>query len=73
MTESILTRISLEMEYKAGLDKEGKDVFKKQSFIGIKEDASDEALCIIGNSIGDILDTQIYRVSKGLKYELINL
>jgi len=40
MTESMLTRISisLELEYKADLDKEGKDVFKKQSFIGIKED-----------------------------------
>ncbi|WP_238904861.1 hypothetical protein [Clostridium sp. YIM B02506] len=35
MTESILTRISLEVEYKADLDKERKDEFKKQSFIGI--------------------------------------
>ncbi len=59
MTESILTHISVTVEYNAGLDKEGKDVFKKQSFIGVKEDASDEALYIIGNSIGDILDTQI--------------
>lgn len=31
MTESILTRLSLEIQYKAGLDKEGKDVFKKIS------------------------------------------
>lgn len=59
MTESILTHISVTVEYNAGLDKEGKDVFKKQSFIGVKEDASDEALYIIGNSIGAILDTQI--------------
>ena len=47
-------------------------MFKKQSFTGIKEDASDEAICIIGNAIGCVLDTQIYRVTKEVKYELIN-
>lgn len=71
MTESILTQLSLEIGYKASIDEEGKDVFKKQNFISIKESSSDEAICIVGNAIGKVLNTEIYRVSKEVKYELI--
>jgi len=73
MTESILTHLSVTVEYKAGLDKEGKDVFKKQSFSNIKDEASDESMSKVANAIGTLLDTQIYRVSKNIKYELIEL
>ncbi|MNI84257.1 hypothetical protein D3C73_1411460 [compost metagenome] len=73
MTESILTHLSVAVEYKAGLDKEGKDVFKKQSFSNIKDEASDESMSKVANAIGTLLDTQIYRVSKTIKYELIEL
>ncbi|SHI97047.1 DUF1659 domain-containing protein [Clostridium intestinale] len=71
MTESILTRLSLEVEYKAGLDKDGKDVFRKFSISNIKEEASDDSIGKLGNAIGSLLDTQIYRVSKATKHEII--
>ncbi|WP_315115958.1 DUF1659 domain-containing protein [Clostridium intestinale] len=73
MTESILTRLALEIQYKSGLDKEGKDVFKKMSFSNIKEEASDDSMSKVANAIGNLLDTQTYRVSKNTKHELIEL
>lgn len=71
MTEIILTRLSLEIEYKAGLDKEGKDIFRKFSISNIKEEASDASIGNLANAIGSLLDTQIYRVSKNTKHEII--
>ncbi|WP_315115582.1 DUF1659 domain-containing protein [Clostridium intestinale] len=73
MTESILTSLALVVEYKSGLDKEGKDVYKKQRYSKISEDATDEALYDVGNAIGQVIDTQTYRVSKENKFELLKL
>ena len=73
MTESILTSLALVVEYKSGLDKEGKDVYKKQRYSKISEDATDEDLYDVGNAIGQVIDTQTYRVSKENKFELIRL
>jgi hypothetical protein len=73
MTESILTSLALVVEYKSGLDKEGNDVYKKQRYSKISEDATDEDLYDVGNAIGQVLDTQTYRVSKENKFELLNL
>ncbi|WP_286907031.1 DUF1659 domain-containing protein [Clostridium sp. UBA1652] len=73
MTESILTSLALVVEYKSGLDKEGNDVYKKQRYSKISEDATDEALYYVGNAIGQVLDTQTYRVSKENKFELFHV
>ncbi len=73
MTESILTSLALVVEYKSGLDKEGKDVYKKQRYSKISEDATDEALYSVGNAIGQVIDTQTYRISKENKFELLNI
>lgn len=43
------------------------------SFSNIKDEASDESMSKVANAIGTLLDTQIYRVSKTIKYELIEL
>jgi len=73
MTESILTSLALVVEYKSGLDKEGNDVYKKQRYSNISEAATDEALYDVGNAIGKVIDTQIYRISKENKFELLNI
>lgn len=73
MTESILTSLALVVEYKSGLDKEGNDVYKKQRYSKISENSTDEALYDVVNAIGQVLDTQTYRVSKENKFELFNV
>ncbi|WP_238904099.1 DUF1659 domain-containing protein [Clostridium sp. YIM B02506] len=73
MTEVILTSLALVVEYKSGLDKEGNDVYKKQRYSKISENATDESLYDVGNAIGQVLDTQTYRVSKENKFELFHV
>ena len=73
MVEAIETSFSLIIKYKAGLDEEGKDVFKRLIFSDLNPDASDEDLYAVGNKIGKILKTEIYTISKEINHELINI
>lgn len=73
MTETILTSQSLVIEYKSGINEEGKDVFKRQRYSNLSESAADDSLYEIGNAIGQILNTEIYRISKENKFELLKI
>ncbi|MBL4930368.1 DUF1659 domain-containing protein [Clostridium paridis] len=71
MTEAILSSLSLVIKYKAGIDKEGHDVFKRQAFLNISDNASDDDLSIVGHEIGELLNTQIYSILKENRFELL--
>jgi hypothetical protein len=73
MVEAIETSLYLVVKYKAGLDKEGKDIFKNLVFLNINPDASYEDLYVVGDKIGKALGTQIYSISKETTHELINI
>lgn len=73
MIESILVENVLVIEYKAGLNKEGKDIFKKTQINVNNTDITDEELFELGHAIGELLYTPIYNISKGVKYSLIDL
>ena len=73
MVEAIQTTVSLVIVYKSGLDKEGKDVFAKNIYDIDNPDVSDEELYRLGKTIAKLLDTQIYDISKEVKYSLIDL
>jgi hypothetical protein len=73
MFEAIETSLYLIVKYKAGLDKEGKDIFKNLVFRNINPDASYEDLYAVGEEIGKVLGTQIYSISKETTHELINI
>ena len=68
MVEAIETSLYLIVKYKAGLDKEGKDIFRN-----INPDSSYEDLYAVGDKIGRALGTQIYSISKETTHELINI
>lgn len=71
MAESVLTSQSLVVKYQSGIDKEGKEVYKRQTYANISSSATDDNLCAVGNAIGAVLNTQIYSVMKENKFELI--
>lgn len=73
MIESILVENVLVIEYKVGLNKEGKDIFKKTQINVNNTDITDEELFELGHAIGELLDTPIYNIVKGVKYSLIDL
>ncbi|WP_286908537.1 DUF1659 domain-containing protein [Clostridium sp. UBA1652] len=78
MVEAIETSLYLIVKYKAGLDKEGKDifrnlVFRNLVFRNINPDSSYEDLYAVGDKIGRALGTQIYSISKETTHELINI
>ncbi|MEQ8156845.1 MAG: DUF1659 domain-containing protein [Clostridiaceae bacterium] len=70
MAETVMTSQALVIRYKAGMDAEGKDVFKKQTFSNISNTATDDNLSIVGHAIGNILNTEIYSVLKENEFEL---
>ncbi|WP_238883731.1 DUF1659 domain-containing protein [Clostridium sp. YIM B02551] len=71
MAEAILSSLSLVIKYKAGIDKEGHDVFKRQAFLNISDTASDDDLSIVGHAIGELLNTQIYSILKENRFEIL--
>lgn len=71
MSEAILSSLSLVIKYKAGIDKEGNDVFKRQTFTNLSNTASDDDLSMVGHAIGELLNTQIYSILKENKFELL--
>lgn len=71
MAEAILTKQSLVIKYQSEIDKEGKEIYKRQGFSNISSAATGDNLCAIGNDIGAVLVTQIYSVMKENKFELI--
>ena len=73
MVESILVENVLVIDYKEGLDKEGKDVFKRTQITVNNTDITDDELFELGHAIGELLDTEIYSISKEIKYSLIDL
>lgn len=73
MVEAIETSLYLIVKYKAGLDKEGKDIFRNLVFRNINPNSSYEDLYAVGDKIGRALGTQIYSISKETTHELINI
>ncbi|MBL4933049.1 DUF1659 domain-containing protein [Clostridium paridis] len=71
MAEALLASQSLVIKYKAGIDKEGKDVFRRQGFSNISNEATVDNLSAVGHAIGDILYTQICSVLKEESFELM--
>lgn len=73
MAEAILTSLALVVDYKSGINEEGKDVYKKQRYSNISESATDDALYDVGKAIGQVINTEIYRISKENKFEFLSL
>lgn len=73
MAESILISQTLVVKYRTGMDKEGKDIYKRQRYSNLANSVKDEDLCDVGHAIGAILDTELFSVSKENSFELLNI
>lgn len=70
MANSMLITNSLSLRYKIGVDEEGKDVFKTQTFKNISSEATDEHLVSLSDEIANVVNFPISTILKEQTYAI---
>ena len=68
--EATLSKKSLVIRAKVGINQEGKDVFKTLSFSKIKSAATDDQLFAIGSAVAGLMECISYSINKEEDYGL---